>query len=122
MIQPSFRALVSATVLALPLISLNPLMARADQRNFTLVNDSKVTIDKIFVSTIHTNNWGEDILGQDILSSNESVDIQFSSNEAGTCMYDLKVVTADQDPVEEHEVNLCGTVKVIFNGSSLTPQ
>lgn len=118
----NFHTLISATVLALPLISLNPLMALADQRDFQLINDSSVIIDEVYVSTINTDDWEEDILGQDILPSGESVNITFSRDADGTCAYDIKVVTEPDTSVVLPNVNLCGTVNVIFNGSSLTTQ
>ena len=119
MLKQYFRTLVSATALALPLISINPIMALADQRDFTLINDSLVEIDEVYVTTINADDWGKDILGRDVLLSGESVDIYFPKNADGTCVYDMQVVTEDGIKVELSNVNLCGTIDVIFNGSSL---
>lgn len=120
MIKQYFRTLVSATALALPLISLNPTMALADRRDFTLVNDSLVEIDEVYVSTVNTDEWEENILEGDIIPSGESEDISFSRDVEGTCVYDIKVVTEDGTTAKLSDVNLCGTIDVIFNGSSLT--
>ncbi|MGA9379267.1 MAG: hypothetical protein WBV73_10905 [Phormidium sp.] len=120
MMQRSLRKFVSATVLFLPLISLNPKVALADQRDFNLINDSKLTINEVYVSTINTDQWEEDVLGQETLDSGKSTEITFSRGAAGTCVYDIKVVTTQSQEVERRNVNLCETNDVIFNGSSLT--
>jgi len=118
--QKSLRSVLSATVLFLPLISLNPKVALADQRDFKLINDSEVTINEVYVSTVSTDEWEEDVLGRDTLGSGESTDITFSRGAAGTCVYDIKVVTQGSKEIQRRNVNLCETNDVIFNGSSLT--
>ena len=118
--QQSLRNFLSMTVLLLPLISLNPKVALADQRDFNLINDSKITINEVYVSTVSTDQWEEDVLGRDTLSSGESTQITFSRGAAGTCVYDIKVVTEQNREIQRQNVNLCETNDVIFNGSSLT--
>ncbi len=119
MMQRSLRHLLPATVLLFPLIALNSRAAFADQRDFTLVNDSQVVIDEVYVSTVKTDDWEEDVLGRDRLDSGESTVITFSRGVAGTCAYDIKVVTAQNRSFELSNVNLCKTNDVIFTGSRL---
>jgi len=119
MMPQSLRSFLSATVLFLPLISLNAKVVLADQRNFNLINDSKVIINAVYVSTVSTDDWEEDVLGRDTLGLGESTAVTFSRGAAGTCVYDIKVVTEQNQAVERRNVNLCETNDVIFNGSSL---
>lgn len=118
--QKSLRSVLSATVLFLPLISLNPKVALADQRDFNLINDSKVIINEVYVSTVSTDEWEEDVLGRETLDSGQSTPITFSRGAAGTCVYDIKIVTEQSKEIQRRNVNLCETNDVIFNGSSLT--
>ncbi len=111
--------LLSATVLLLPAIALTSQAAFADQRDFQLVNDSRIQINEVYVSTVSTDDWEEDVLGRDVLGVGETTRITFSRGVSGTCAYDIRVVTAQNRAVERANVNLCETNDVIFNGSQL---
>ena len=119
MMQQSLRSFLSTTALFLPLISLNANVAFADQRDFNLINDSEVSINELYISTVRSDNWEEDVLGRDTLGTGESTQISFSRGVAGTCVYDIKVVTENNEEIEGRNINLCETNGVIFDGSSL---
>ena len=58
--------------------------------NFELHNETGYQIDEVYVSPNNTTDWQEDVLGQDVLSNHESVDIKFSRQKHD--FWDLKVV------------------------------
>src|SRR3954447_5844745 len=68
-----------------------------DRRDFDLVNGSPaITITHVYVSPSNDRNWGEDILGRDVLDPGETVHIFFARNDApGQCMYDIRVLGKD---------------------------
>ena len=41
----------------------------AGDQNFTLINKTGLTIDKVYVSPANDNSWGEDVLGRDTLAN-----------------------------------------------------
>jgi hypothetical protein len=49
--------------------------------NFTLVNKTGYTIAHIFVAPTTEREWGDDIMGKDMLANGEEVDIIFSTDE-----------------------------------------
>ena len=49
--------------------------------DFTLINETGYNISSIFVSPTTENEWGEDIMGRDLLNDGESVDISFHPGE-----------------------------------------
>ncbi|MGI0489299.1 hypothetical protein ACN4EK_28125 [Pantanalinema rosaneae CENA516] len=120
MSQKSLRRVLAAVTIASPL--LFSAVARADQRDFTLVNDSSAEIQEIYVSTVQTNSWEEDVLGQEILPSGGKVDINFESEVSGSCYYDIRVITAGREETTQNNVNLCRVSTVIFNGENLLIQ
>ncbi|HEX8913340.1 MAG TPA: hypothetical protein VF796_13350 [Humisphaera sp.] len=65
--------------------------ARAGDQDFTLVNKTGVTIDKVMVSPHEANHWGEDIMGKDVLADGESVLIKFHPAEEAED-WDLKIM------------------------------
>ena len=100
------RALVVAGVAAALLASVQVYAAQNRKLDFTLVNKTGLTIDKVFVSPADDDQWGEDVMGKDVLKNNESVEIQFSRSET-TCNWDLKIVDAEGDSVEWTKLDLC---------------
>ena len=87
--------------------------ALADPRDFTLVNATDTTITHLYVSTVNTSNWEEDVLGRDILPAGETVDIYFTGGTG--CMYDFKVLAIDGREGYLYAVDLCSTSTVTFS-------
>ena len=87
--------------------------ALADSRDFTLNNNSDVIITHVYVSSVNTSSWEEDVLGRDVLSPGESVDITFSG--PGACSYDIKVLAVDGREGYLWGVDLCSTTDVTFS-------
>ena len=105
-----------AIIMLAALITLNTEQVRADPRDFTLVNDSRVTITHAYVSPSTTTDWEEDILGSDVLPPGNSVEITFSRfNDSGECTYDIKVLGRDGSEGFLYKINLCTTSTVTFN-------
>lgn len=50
--------------------------------DFELVNKTGYDINEIFVSPTKMKDWGEDIMGRDVLLDGESVDIAFDTEES----------------------------------------
>ncbi|MBF0154516.1 MAG: argininosuccinate lyase [Magnetococcales bacterium] len=87
------------------------LLAGPNQ-DFTLVNNTKYTIDKVFVSPSHSEDWENDVLGRDTMADGEAVPIHFS-RDTTTCSWDLKVVyTDDGSSAVWHEIDLCSISKI----------
>jgi hypothetical protein len=106
----SFVGITVATVL------LTASSARADQRNFTIMNDSANAITNLYVSSVATQDWEEDILGVGILEPDASTGITFSNGVSGRCLYDIKVIS---NGTEHNSIDLCSTSSVIFSGGQL---
>jgi hypothetical protein len=91
----SFAAVFTLLVVAL---TFAPSSARSDSAlDFVLVNDTGYTIDKIFVSPSKTEEWGEDVMGQDQLEDGKSVKIHFNRAHEKDTKWDIKVVFTDNE-------------------------
>lgn len=106
-----------ALAVALLVVVTGTRQVSADERNFTLVNASAITITDVYVSAADVADWGDDILGRDVLFSGEEVDILFSryDGEAGQCLYDIKVIGQNGEEGYLYGVNLCETFTVTFS-------
>jgi hypothetical protein len=101
--QPLKR--LTAVVFALLALAASPILAQS-KLDFTLMNDTGLTIAEIYVSPNDSDEWGEDIMGKDVLKHRESVDIEFSRKEK-SCNWDLKIVDEDNNDIEWTELDLC---------------
>lgn len=80
-------------------------------QDFTLVNQTGVEIDKLYIGPHNEDEWGEDILGQDTLPSGQSVEIKFSRTEKAA-MWDLKIEDKQGNSIEWENLNLLEINKV----------
>ncbi len=82
------------------------------KQDFTLINATGYAISHVYVSPTNTDDWGNDILGKDVLDVDEAVDIQFP-RKGNTCKWDLRVTYDDDDSnVVWHGFDLCKISKI----------
>ena len=88
--------------------ALSATPALAEDLVFMLDNQSSGAIQEFYASPVGVDNWEEDILGADILPSQEASRITIADGRS-VCEYDLKVVFDDGEELEERNINLCET-------------
>jgi hypothetical protein len=88
---------LSIAAVALIILGLAPSVVRAESAlDFTLVNDTGYTIDKVFVSPSKQEKWGEDVMGpDDVVPDGKSVHIRFSREHEKDTRWDLKIEFTD---------------------------
>jgi hypothetical protein len=77
----------------------------AGAQDFTLVNATGVEIDKVFISPHSSDDWEEDILGQDTLPDGEKVEIKFHRAEKAP-LWDLRIEDKKGTGIEWENLNL----------------
>ena len=121
--KPNLKSAVVALCLAVVALASMTLQATQQRRNldFTLVNRTGLTIMEVYLSPTNSDEWGEDVMGKDVLANREKVDIVFSSTET-ECNWDLKVVDEDDDSIEWTKLNLCtaSEITLIYEGKKPT--
>ncbi len=114
---------IVASCLAVVALASITLQATQQRRNldFTLVNKTGLTIDEVYLSPTNDDEWGEDVMGRDVLNNGEKVEITFSSSET-ECNWDLKIVDEDKDDVEWTKLNLCtaNEITLMYEGKKPT--
>ncbi|HEX8137788.1 MAG TPA: hypothetical protein VF544_09385 [Pyrinomonadaceae bacterium] len=88
-------------------------------QDFTLVNQTGVEIDKVFISPHDVNDWEEDILGRDTLPDGSSVDIKFHRNEKAA-MWDLRIEDKGGNAIEWENLNLLEISKITLHYDKAT--
>ena len=80
--------------------------AQADMRDFSLVNSTGDTIERVFVESAKSDEWGEDVLENEPLEDGDSVDITFEGY-GKECIFDLKADYQGAESVVWYDLNLC---------------
>ena len=100
-----FKSRILASLSAVALLLTASVFARAGKQDFVLHNRTGVEINSVYVSTHDSNDWQEDILGQETLPNGESVKIAFDNREKKV-HWDLKVTDKDGNSLEWVDLNL----------------
>jgi hypothetical protein len=87
--------------------------AWAAQQDFVLTNNSGHVIMTLHVAPTSTDQWGEDILGADVLASGEQAQVSFDRDE-DECLWDIRATYDDGTENDERGINLCEVSEVEF--------
>lgn len=107
----------AAFAVAAALWLATPLTAAAAEakQDFTLVNATGYDVKEVYVSSHRTDDWEEDVLGDDQLDDGMKVNIHFAP-KTKTCKFDLKVVYADDDSAAVWQnIDLCTVSKITIH-------
>ena len=99
---------------AVLLIAASTGFAFAEDVKFTLENKSEYQIDEFYASPANTDEWGEDILGQDVLEGGGSGTVTIADG-SDQCVYDLKAVDEDGAEHELTDLDICQNPNVTFD-------
>jgi hypothetical protein len=88
----NLTSIVKVFVLAAFLVTAIQTSAFAGQQDFTFVNNSGYTIRHMYCSA--TNDWEEDVLGDDVLLNGHSFKLTFPASQTAR-YWDIKVILSD---------------------------
>ena len=97
----SLKLLVAIFAISLML----PSAFAQGKQDFTLHNNTGVTIASLYISPHSTDVWEEDILGKDTLADGESLDITFHRSEKAK-LWDLRIEDSKGNAIEWESLNL----------------
>lgn len=100
--------------MAVGLLLLGSVSARAGDQDFVLVNKTGVEIHKVFISASETDEWEEDVLGEDTLPDGAKVKITFSPDEEAE-LWDIKVEDGEGTSIVWTGLNLLKISKVTLH-------
>lgn len=95
-----------AVALALAMVLTARVTHAGNPLVFQLSNGSGYALTELYVSPSHRDNWGDDILGLDVLLDGEAAAVTIADGRA-TCVYDVRFVADDGSMLEEVGLDLC---------------
>jgi hypothetical protein len=103
---------LSVAVFAAALAFAVPAGAQEAKQDFSLVNKTGYELKALYVSPSKSDDWEDDVLGQDTLDDGQAVNIHFNP-KTKTCKWDLKVTYSDDDSSAVwHDIDLCKVEKI----------
>jgi len=100
----AFIAMFAGLMLCLPGVFTSEASAQGAQ-DFVLVNKTGIEIYALYVTPHDSDDWGDDILGQDTLGHNENLEITFSRKEKAK-LWDLRIEDSAGNYIEWENINL----------------
>ena len=97
---------LAAGLSALSLLAAPALAQTTEAVNFTLNNRTEATLVTLQISESGNNQWGEDILGTDMVEGGGSADVTIDDG-LEDCNYDIRATFTDGDTLDVRGVNLC---------------
>jgi len=76
--------------------------------HITIRNGADARVTQLYISRVGTNDWDEDILGDDAIDAGQTMPITINGGRK-SCQYDVKAVLADGRSVQLPDQNLCST-------------
>lgn len=105
--------LVAAAMLSCAFVA--SAQAQDAKQDFTLVNRTGYELKEVYVSPSKSDDWQDDVLGEDTLADGDHANIHFSRS-AKTCKWDLKVVyTEDNSSAVWSDIDLCKVEKITIH-------
>ncbi|HMQ67719.1 MAG TPA: argininosuccinate lyase [Ignavibacteria bacterium] len=87
-------------------IALNGDASAQSKQDFTLSNQTGAAIQKLYVYPTASEEWGNDVLGKEVLMSGNDLPIVFNPIN-DVCLYDIKVTDTDGNATMWYGVDLC---------------
>ena len=102
-------AVAAATAFAFGLAGA--AQAQSTDPSFRLNNRSNTTIMEIYVSSSQDSNWGQDLLGANVLPAGQTYIVRLPN---GQCVNDIKVVLEGGRAIERRQINTCNLTDINF--------
>ena len=106
MFHHSFRHVIAATLLSLPIASLSVQPAQAEDLEFGLKNGTSGTLVEFYVESSDQEGWGANLLAGQRVKAGEAGTVTIADGKT-TCVYDILGVWEDGSKTEDYQLNLC---------------
>jgi hypothetical protein len=99
---------------------LGALVVSAQGRpSINIVNNTGYTIYKLFISPAESEEWGDDLLGEDILENGTTFTVWLPAPLSQVTVYDIGVEDTDGDTYIKWELTVTNNARIVFTMDDL---
>ncbi len=88
----------------------------AQTLTYQVINNTGFTLVDIFVSPAESNNWGSDILPNNLFENGSTVTVTIPEGFGETCIFDMKITDTEGNFVTFTNIDACKLVSLQING------
>ena len=88
----------------------------AQALTFDVVNNTGVTLVDVFVTPAETNNWGNDILPNNLFENGSTISVTIPATYGSTCMFDMKITDGAGGHITFSGIDACKLITLQING------
>jgi hypothetical protein len=85
--------------------------AQSTDPSFRLNNRSNQTIMEIYVTSSQVSNWGQDLLGANVLAPGRTFTVRLPN---GQCVNDIRIVVEGGRAIERMRINTCNLTDINY--------
>jgi len=90
----------------------------AQALTFDVVNNTGVTLVDVYVTPAEQNNWGNDILPNNLFENGATITVTIPANYGETCMFDMKITDGSGGHIVFTNIDACKLIKLQINGDA----
>lgn len=83
--------------------------------SYDVVNNTGITLVDVFVTPAETNNWGKDILPNDLFEAGSTIRVTIPPDYGETCMFDMKITDTQGGSITFTNIDICKITKLQIN-------
>lgn len=88
----------------------------AQALSFQVTNNTGVTLVDVFVSPAESNNWGNDILPNNLFENGSTINVNIPESFGTTCMFDMQITDGADGHITFTGIDACKLVALQING------
>ena len=88
----------------------------AQALTFDVVNNTGVTLVDVYVTPAETNNWGNDILPNNLFEDGMTINVTIPATYGETCMFDMKITDGVGGHITFSGIDACKLITLQING------
>lgn len=83
--------------------------------SYDVVNNTGFTLVDVLVTPAETNNWGKDILPNDLFEAGSTIRVTIPPDYGETCMFDMKITDTQGGSITFTNIDICKITKLQIN-------
>lgn len=86
--------------------------SQAQSQDFSMTNNTGMTLIDVYLSPTSSDNWGSDVIPGDLILDGETFNFTFTGFDKDNCLWDIKFTADDGNSYTMTGVDLCAITTI----------